>query len=205
MPMHNAVYWGDQLLPSKGTRLGGVIWPPPTILPPFVSRTSFQVLCPSKQPLVQAGWIDSWGWVRIMGTRIAGVDIMAYKNNKTAFSGMLIHNKQALEWTFRIRVKGSSSATLCEELLPRKECRAKAKSFLYIKNVQQATSVIFSTSTQRSLYSVREIESCLFWEQSKSVADHRHMLYLYKVKIWQSFTLDPSCSGKLKNNEFHVM
>lgn len=34
--------------------------------------------------------------VGLMGTRIAGVDVTAYKNNKLAFSSMLIQNKQAL-------------------------------------------------------------------------------------------------------------
>lgn len=37
--------------------------------------------------------------VGLMGTRIAGVDVMAYKNNKLALCSMVIQNKQAVVWT----------------------------------------------------------------------------------------------------------
>lgn len=47
--------------------------------------------------------------VGLMGTRIAGVDVTAYKNNKLALSSMLIQNKQALAWMVWARVEGSSS------------------------------------------------------------------------------------------------
>ena len=59
--------------------------------------------------------------VVLMGTRIAGVDVTAYKNNKLALC-MVIQNKQALAWTVWAWVERSSSNTKYEELLPRKEC-----------------------------------------------------------------------------------
>lgn len=45
--------------------------------------------------------------VGLMGTRIAGVDVTAYKNNKLALSSTLIQNKQAR--TVWARAEGSSS------------------------------------------------------------------------------------------------
>lgn len=59
--------------------------------------------------------------VGLMGTRIAGVDVAAYNNNRLALCSTLIQNKQALMWMER-----SPSNTENEELLLRKECGVKA-------------------------------------------------------------------------------
>lgn len=158
MLMHNAVYWGDQPLLARGTRLGGVTRPRPTHrLPSSLSTPPPNPPChPSRGHLFRASVLQSShllrldglmvGAVGLMGTRIAGVDVTAYKNNKLAFNSMLIQNKQALARTVWERVEGSSSTHRAAT----KKGMSEPKLILsfVVKNVEQHASVICSVWIQ---------------------------------------------------------
>lgn len=81
------------------------IHPPPQFLGHLFSAS---VLQSSHLLMLDGLMVEAVG---LMGTRIAGVDVMAYKNNKLALSSMLIQNKQALARMVWARVEGSSSNT----------------------------------------------------------------------------------------------
>lgn len=81
------------------------IHPPPQSLGHLFSAS---VLQSSHLLMLDGLMVEAGG---LMETRIAGVDVTAYKNNKLALSSMLIQNKQALARTVWARVEGSSSNT----------------------------------------------------------------------------------------------
>lgn len=116
---------------------------PPASPPPLlVSGTSFQGLCPSKQPhslRLDGLMVESVG---LMGTRIAGVDVTAYKNNKLVLSSMLIQNKQALAVdVFGPRRRGILINTRnTKSCYQERNIEPKPNLSFVVKNLQQHTS-----------------------------------------------------------------